>query len=133
MHDIIDQLQELSENVPVPLDLPSFEDLVEVEEQLLIGLPADLKEFLLHASNVIYGSIEPVTASDAYSHTYLPEVASYAWSIGLPRDQIPICQLGDSFYCIDQDGQVQYWEDGDFSNEVWESFWDWVEDVWLTH
>ncbi|MCL1141336.1 SMI1/KNR4 family protein [Shewanella gaetbuli] len=133
MHEIIDQLQEISETVPVPLELPTFEQLVEVEEQILIGLPTDLKEFLLHASNVIHGSFEPVTAADPYSHTYLPEVASYAWSIGLPREQIPICQVGDSFYCIEENGQVQFWEDGDFTDEVWESFWDWVEEVWLAY
>ena len=133
MNEIIEQLQELSETVPVPLELPTFEQLVEIEEQILIGLPADLKDFLLHGSDVIYGSIEPVTAADPYSHTYLPEVTSYAWSIGMPREQIAICQQGDSFYCIDEDGQVQFWENGDFKEEVWESFWDWVEDVWLNH
>ncbi|GGP55871.1 cell wall assembly protein [Shewanella algicola] len=131
MNEIIDQLQELSETVPVPLELPTFEQIVEVEEQILIGLPNDLKEYLLHASDVIYGTVEPVTVADPYSHTYLPEVTCYAWSIGMPREQIAICQVGDSFYCIDEEGQVQLWEDGDFDEQVWESFWDWVEDVWL--
>ncbi|MGL6013440.1 MAG: SMI1/KNR4 family protein, partial [Shewanella oncorhynchi] len=64
MHDIIEQLQERSETVPVPLELPTFEQLVEVEEQILISLPRELKEYLLYASDVIYGTIEPVTASD---------------------------------------------------------------------
>ena len=131
MNDIIDHLQELSETVPVPLDLPTFEQLVEIEEQILIGLPRDLKEFLLEASDVIYGTIEPVTASDPFSHTYLPEVTSYAWSLGLPRELIAICQIGDSFYCIDQEGQVMFWKNDRFSDQVWESLWDWVEEVWI--
>jgi hypothetical protein len=131
MNDIIELLQELSETVPVPLELPTFEQLVEVEEQILIGLPNDLKEFLLYGSDVIYGTLEPVTAADPYSHTYLPEVACYAWSIGLPRKQIAICQIGDSFYCIDEEGQVKFWKKGRFSDKVWESFWHWAEDVWL--
>lgn len=131
MNDIIDHLQELSETVPVPLDLPTFEQLVEIEEQILIGLPRDLKEFLLEASDVIYGTIEPVTASDPFSHTYLPEVTSYAWSLGLPRELIAICQVGDSFYCIDQEGQVMFWKNDRFSDQVWESLWDWVEEVWI--
>jgi len=118
MHDIIEQLQERSETVPVPLELPTFEQLVEVEEQILIPLPRELKEYLLHASDVIYGAIEPVTAADPYSHTYLPEVTCYA-------------QLGDDFYCIDQDGQVHFWQNGDFTDTYWESFWEWVEDIWL--
>ncbi len=131
MHDIIEQLQERSETVPVPLELPTFEQLVEVEEQILISLPRELKEYLLYASDVIYGTIEPVTASDPYSHTYLPEVTCYAWSIGMPRDMIAICQQDDAFYCIDQDGQVHFWKNGGFTDIYWESFWEWVEEIWL--
>ncbi|MBR9728507.1 SMI1/KNR4 family protein [Shewanella intestini] len=131
MNEIIEQLRELSETVPVPLTLPTFEQIVDVEEQILISLPNDLKEYLLFGSDVIYGALEPVTASDPYSHTYLPEVTSYAWSLGMPRDVVAICQQGEGFYCIDQDGQVSFWQDDDFSEDVWESFWDWVEAVWL--
>ncbi|WP_025820562.1 SMI1/KNR4 family protein [Shewanella marina] len=130
MNEIIEQLQELSETVPVPLELPTFEQLVEVEEQILIPLPGDLKEYLLDASDVIYGAIEPVTASDPFSHTYLPEVTSYAWSIGMPREMVAICQQGDSFYCISQEGEIFFWQDGEYT-EQWESLWDWIEDVWL--
>lgn len=130
MNEIIEQLQELSETVPVPLELPTFEQLVEVEEQILIPLPGDLKEYLLYASDVIYGAIEPVTASDPFSHTYLPEVTSYAWSIGMPREMVAICQQGDSFYCISQEGEIFFWQDDEFT-EQWESLWDWIEDVWL--
>lgn len=131
MHEVIDKLQELSEQVPVPLDLPDFDQLVEVEEEILIPLPAELKEFLLHASDVVYGTLEPVTAADSGSHTYLPEVAAHAWSLGLPRDLIPICQVGDDFYCISQEGEVFLWQDYELLEDSWESFWQWVEDVWL--
>jgi hypothetical protein len=131
MHELIEQLQDLNETVPVPLELATFEQLVEVEEQILISLPRELKVFLMEASDIIYGNIEPVTASDPHSHTYLPEVTCYAWSIGLPRALIAICQKGDSFYCIDQDGQVHFWKNGRFVGEVYESFWHWVDSVWL--
>ncbi|BDM65680.1 cell wall assembly protein [Shewanella sp. NFH-SH190041] len=131
MHEVIEKLQELSEQIPVPLELPDFDQLVEVEEQILIPLPGELKEYLLYASDVVYGSIEPVTAADPGSHTYLPEVAAYAWSIGLEREFIPICQVGDDFYCIDQQGEVLLWQDGELSEDSWESFWDWAQDVWL--
>jgi hypothetical protein len=131
MHELIEQLQALNEPVPVPLELASFEQLVEVEEQILISLPRELKVYLMEASDVVYGHIEPVTASDPQSHTYLPEVTCYAWSIGLPRELIAICQQGDNFYCIDQDGQVHFWKNGRFVGEVFESFWHWVDRVWL--
>ena len=131
MHDVIEKLRELNEDIPVPLELPDFDQLVEVEEQLLIPIPSDLKEYLLHASDVVYGSLEPVTASDPGSHCYLPEVAAHAWSIGVPRELIPICQLGEDFYCISQEGEVVFWQDGELCEDGWESFWHWVEQVWL--
>jgi len=131
MHDIIEQLQELSETVPVPLELATFEQIVVVEEEILMPLPGELKEYLLYASDVIYGALEPVTASDPYSHTYLAEVTAYAWSIGLSRELVPICQMGDDFFCIDQEGHVWLWRDGDIEEDGWESFWQWVEFVWL--
>ena len=34
MEDVIDLLHELAEDVPVPLDLPDEDDLVEIEEAL---------------------------------------------------------------------------------------------------
>ncbi|MEI6858492.1 MAG: SMI1/KNR4 family protein [Shewanella sp.] len=131
MHEIIEQLQELSETVPTPLELPTFEQIVVVEEEILMPLPAELKEYLLYASDVIYGTLEPVTASDPYSHTYLAEVTAYAWSIGMSREYVAICQQGNRFYCIDQEGQVMLWSEDDLESETWESFWQWAEEVWL--
>ncbi|QDO82879.1 SMI1/KNR4 family protein [Shewanella psychropiezotolerans] len=131
MHEIIEQLQELSETVPTPLELATFEQIVVVEEEILMPLPAELKEYLLYASDVIYGSLEPVTASDPYSHTYLAEVTAYAWSIGMSREYVAICQQGNSFYCIDQEGQVILWSEDELESETWDSFWQWAEHVWL--
>ncbi|MCH1926680.1 SMI1/KNR4 family protein [Shewanella sp. C32] len=132
MHEVIEQLQEQSETVPVPLELPSFEQIVEAEEQILLPIPAEVKEYLLYASDVIVGSIEPVTVADPNSHTYLPEVTAYAWSIGLPRHLMPICQLGDDFYCVNEEGIVYFWQDGFLDEDnAFESFWQWVEEVWL--
>ena len=83
--EIIDMLRDSNQPVPVPLDLPDEDVLVEVEEQILLPIPRDMRTYLLEASDVIYGSLEPVTAADPYSHTYLPEVAAVAWSLGEPR------------------------------------------------
>lgn len=98
MEEVIEQLRELNEPVPVPLELPDEETLVEIQEEILIHLPFELREFLLKVSDVVYGRLEPVTASDPQSHTYLPEVASVAWDRGLPRDLVPLCQDGRDYY-----------------------------------
>lgn len=133
MEEVIEQLRELNQPVPVPLELPDDERLVEVEEELFINLPFELREFLLTVSDVVHGRLEPVTATDPQSHTYLPEVAANAWDAGVPRDLLPICQDGRDYYVVDLENQVTRWdgEAGEMSDESWESVWHWVRDVWL--
>ena len=133
MEDVIDELRERNEPVPVPLELPDEETLVEIEEQLFISLPFELREFLLTVSDVVYGSLEPVTAADPQSHTYLPDVAANAWDAGLPRDMLPICQDGDDYYVVSIEDEVMLWdaETGEYSEQTWDPVWYWVRDVWL--
>ena len=133
MEEVIEQLREANEPVPVPLELPDEDQLVEIEEQLFINIPFVFKEFLLTVSDVVYGSLEPVTVTDPQSHTYLPEVAATAWDLGVPRELIPICQDGDDYYCVEEDGTVVLWcaEEELVTEETWESVWHWARDVWL--
>lgn len=131
MEDIIDLLREKSEIVPVPLELPDQDQLIAIEEELLLPIPRQMRQFLLEVSDVIYGRLEPVTAADPNSHTYLADVTATAWSLGVPRYLMPICEDGGDYYCVDQDGEVVLWRNGELTDETWESVWDWVEDVWL--
>jgi len=133
VEEVIEQLRELNEPVPVPLELPDEELLVEIEEQILINLPFELREFLLKVSDVVYGRLEPVTVTDPQSHTYLPEVASVAWSLGVPRELVPICEDRGNYYCVEQDGTVLLWdgEEEDLTDDSWDSVWHWVREVWL--
>jgi len=135
MEDIIDQLNELSERVPVPLELPEEDDILEVEETLLLPVHPSLRSYLLQASDTVYGSLEPVTVADPQSHTYLADVTAQAWDEGMPREYMVVCEVADGFYCINhEDGEMQFWHRhlGDFDTEQqWDSLWDWIEDVWL--
>ena len=131
MEDVIEELRERALTVSVPLELPDEDQLVEVEEQILVPLPWELREFLLQVSDVIYGSLEPVTVTDPHSHTYLPEVAANAWAMGLPRELIPICESGDEFYGISEEGEVVHWANGEVTDDSWPSIWHWARDVWL--
>ncbi|MDH4558825.1 SMI1/KNR4 family protein [Pseudomonas sp. BN417] len=133
MEEVIEQLRELNEPVPVPLELPDEELLVEIEEQLLINLPFELREFLLKVSDVVYGRLEPVTVTDPQSHTYLPEVAAVAWDLGVPRDLVPLCQDGRDYYLVDGEGEVLLWsgDEEELTDESWDSVWHWARDVWL--
>ncbi|MFL0811038.1 MAG: SMI1/KNR4 family protein [Agarilytica sp.] len=130
MEEILELLREQSASVSLPLDLPSEDDLVEIEEAILIHIPHDLRTYLMEVSDVIVGALEPVTAADPRSHTYLPEVAAQAWNQGMPRENIPVCEYGGGYACIGQDGKVYFWKNGE-QEEEWEDFWYWCRDVWL--
>ena len=131
MDEIIEELRAVNQPVPVPLELPDEDELVEVQEALFISLDKDFREFMLTVSDVVYGTMEPVTASDPSSHTYLPEVAATAWESGLPRDLVPLCEYRGSYYAVNEEGEVQLWESGVQSEERWETVWYWARDVWL--
>jgi len=133
MNEIADELRERAVDISVPLEKPEIEDIVKVEEQILIGLPAEMREFMMEVSDIVYGTIEPVTVMDPQSHTYLVEVAATAWDLGLPRHLIPICETNDGYYCIENDGEISFWNHTDFSDETWDSIWQWAERVWLNH
>lgn len=134
MEDVIELLREHAESIPVPLELPNDDDLLDIQEQLLLHIPYDFREFLLLVSDVVLGHLEPVTASDPHCHTYLPEVTATAWELGLPRHCLPLCQEGDNYYAVDPEGQVLFWSYAtqEFDEDLsWESVWHWARDCWL--
>lgn len=131
MEEVVEELRDCAETVPVPLELPDLDQIVDAEEEILIGLPFEFKMFELKVSDLVIGSLEPVTVADPSSHTYLPEVAAQAWNDGLPREFIPLCQMGNSYYCVDEQGTVKLWQDEEIQEEEWETVWHWARDVWM--
>lgn len=131
MEDVVDELRENAQELAAPLELPDEDMLVEIEEQILVPLPYEFREFLLQVSDVVYGSMEPVTVTDPNSHTYLPEVAANAWAQGMPRELIPVCEYQGEYYGISEDGEVVRWTDGEVTEDSWPSIWLWARDVWL--
>lgn len=131
MEEILELLRDSHQPVPVPLELPDDDTLILIEEELLLSIPRDMRSYLLEASDVVYGSLEPVTAADSHAHTHLPEVAALAWSHGVPRYLLPLCEDHGNYYCVDPDGEVLFWRAGELTDDSWDSVWQWVRDVWL--
>lgn len=132
MESIIEELRALNESIPVPLALPDMDDIIDAEEKILLSLDGEFRQFLLTVSDVVYGTIEPVTVADPNSHTYLPEVAAMAWSLGVSRELIPLCEDRGSYYCTNEAGEVILWKDGEVTDEEpWADVWQWAGGVWL--
>jgi hypothetical protein len=135
MEDIIHKLRESAAATAFPLELPTEDDLIEIEEALCTPLPDDYKVFLLEVSDLIVGRLEPATAADPSMHTYLPEIASRAWENGISRELLPFCEDGEDVYCITMNNRVIKAQMFDY-NEIdeedgWSSIWEWAELVWL--
>ena len=101
LSDVIDHLRLRAERVPRPLRLSTIAEVDSTEVQIGLPFPSDYRRFLLEASDVVLGTLEPATICDPASHTHLTEVVSSARAVGVPHDWIPICEDNADFYCLD--------------------------------
>jgi hypothetical protein len=127
------RLRELNEPVPKPGRLPTEAEVRAAEGKLHAKLPADLKRFLLEASDVVFSTLEPVTVTDPTWNTDLVHVAQAAWQkMGLPRNLVPICEDNGDYYAMSPSGEVRFWSHNDGKvTETWKDLATWIEEVWI--
>lgn len=127
------QLRKRNEKVPNPLWLPTEKEIDNFEEEYKIKFPKDYKSYLLTASDVILGCLEPGQIIDKKDeNTYLGNILKIYESFGLNSEYIPICNDNDSFYCIDKDSKIHL-IDSDLNNDsiVYEDLADWILNCWI--
>ncbi|MFO1021376.1 MAG: SMI1/KNR4 family protein [Planctomycetales bacterium] len=128
----IRKLRELNEPVPKPMRLPSPEEVDEAERELGIQFHPDYRHYLLEASDVVLGILEPATLTVPDDFTDLREVCKSAWeSYDVPRNLLPICEDNADFYCLNARGEVLFWSHNGLSEEKWPTLADWIEQVWI--
>ena len=128
---VIARLREVNQPVPRPARLPSQAEVAAAERELGITVHPDFAQYLLHASDVVYGHKEPATLSDPKAHTHLPDVSRRAWAVGVPKYLVPICEDNGDYYCVSSSGEVVFWSHNGASNERWRNIEQWISDVWL--
>lgn len=132
LEEVIKELRALNEPVPKPLRLPSPAEIAEIENRLRISFHSDYKSYLLKASDVVYGVLEPCTVTDKNDPTYLVSVAEDAWNLaGLPKDVLPICENNGDYYCMNSKGEIVFWSHNGISDEKWNNLATWIQDVWI--
>ena len=129
--EAIERLRGLNTPVPRPPRLATGAEVTAAESALSIQFPDDYRYFLLHGSDVVYGTLEPAVVTPDAGHLSLVEVAQNAWTAGVPKDLVPFCEDNGDYYCIRKDGRVMLWShDGMFSGE-WQDLAQWILDVWI--
>jgi len=132
LDEILLLLRSHNEPVPRPLRLPTNAEVDNAERQLAVRFHPDFRHYLLRASDVACGVLEPVTITCPESHTYLFQVAESAWTgYSVPRELLPICEDNGDFYCMNSAGEVVFWSHNGTTSEKWASLADWIGQVWL--
>lgn len=127
----IAELRERNEEVPTPARLPTEQEVDAMETELRFKFHPDYRKFLLQASDVTFGALEPATITDPEAHTHLADICESAWDeVELPRKFLPICEDNGDYYCIDKSGKVIFWTDGQ-TQESWKDLATWIEEVWI--
>jgi len=132
LSEVIAELRELNEPVPKPLRLPTEDEILAAESQLEIKFPADYRRYLLQASDVVYGSLEPAIVTPDAGHLSLRDMAETAWDeMEVPRELLPFCEDNGDYYCLNQAGEVEYWSHDGSTDEKWKDLATWIKEVWI--
>jgi hypothetical protein len=131
IEEAIERLRRHSEPTPNPLVLPTEQQVATIEEALGIRFRPDYRTFLLKASDVVFGSIEPATITSPESHNHLPKIIESARDFGVPDELFPFCEDNNDFYCLDTSGEVVFWSHDCSSDESWSDLAEWIELEWI--
>ena len=129
MDEVIARLKNLNESVPKPLRLPTEEEIRKVEKELGVEFHPDYRRFLLEASDVVYGVLEPATIPDDSGHTYIVHLAQEARALGVRTELVPIAGNNGDYYCMNNAGQVVFWSHEGATNEKWPNLAAWINEV----
>jgi SMI1-KNR4 cell-wall len=125
-------LKRLSGGRVTKVPLPDDQLLASYEKELGVAFSDDYKRFLKEASNVFFGTKDPLTVTE---HRVLRgEVADAlveARRLGVPHDWLPICEDNGDYYCLTPSGEVRFWALDGLTDESWPNLASWIEEVWI--
>jgi len=128
----IHELRCLNKPVPKPMRLPTPDEMDRAQQLLDVIFHADYRKYLLEASDIVYGTLEPCTVTSNGGHTDLITVARNAWSkVGVSKNLLPICEDNGDYYCMDTSGQIVFWSHDGATDEKLPDLATWINQVWI--
>jgi hypothetical protein len=132
LDQVLADLRKLNQPVPKPMRLPTAEEVSAVEKRLGITFHPDNRKYLLEASDVVHGTLEPCTITLPGADTDLAAIADSAWKEwGIPRELLPICEDNADYYCMNANGEVIFWSHNGLTDEKWPNLATWIRRVWI--
>jgi len=132
LSEVLIELRGLNEPVPKPLRLPTQDEVNAAEDHLGVKFPEVYRRYLLEASDVVHGSLEPAIVIPDAGHLSLAEIAETAWgAMEVPRNLLPFCEDNGDYYCLSQAGEVEFWSHNGATDEKWKDLATWIKEVWI--
>ena len=132
LSEVILELRELNEPVTKPFRLPTEAEVAAAEKRLNVKFHEDYRRFLLEASDVVVGTLEPAMVTPDCGYLNLVEIAEYAWDeMELPLTLLPICEDNGDYYCLNKKGEVEFWSQDNAPNQKWDNLAVWIKEVWI--
>lgn len=132
LDEVILELRSLNESVPKPRRLPTSTEVDAAEGRLGIRFHPDYRQYLLEASDVVFGTLEPATITNPGYFTDLLKISEVAWTkYGVPKTLLPICEFNADFFCMNDAGEVIFWSHNGWTTEKWPNLATWIKDVWI--
>jgi hypothetical protein len=123
------ELRRRNRPVPRPARLPTEGEVTAAETALGFTFPADYRCYLLEASDIVFGTIEPGRVTPDAGHQDLVRSATEAWDgWGVPHDWLPFCEDNADFYCLDGT-TVRFWSHYGQTDESWPDLATWIMEV----
>lgn len=121
------------------VQLPTTEEVQQIEHQLDVVFPPTYRTFLLEYSNISFGTFEMLRVNPSEEDSYLSiqnVVADARRYYHLPESLLPFLEDNGDYYCFNLEShapecQVVYWSHDGLTNEKWLNFLDWVEKCWI--
>lgn len=130
--ETIAELRSLNEPVPRPFRLPTEAEVRSAEARLGVSFPADYRRYLLEASDVAVGTLEPAVVTPDAGHLDLVSMAESAWDeADVPRDLLPFCEDNGDYFCLNARGEVVRWSHDGVADERWPDLARWIREVWI--
>ena len=129
---VISELRKLNQPVPWPSRLPTEGEVRAAEDQLGVSFHNDYRRFLLEVSDVVYGTHEPAMVTPDAGHRDLIQMAEAAWDEdGVPPNLLPFCFDNGNYFCLNEAGEVVYWDHNGPTDERWANLAAWMKQVWI--
>ena len=130
--DIISELRELNEPVPQPLRLPTEVEVNAAEAQPGVKFHPDYRRYLMEASDVVFGSLEPAIVIPDSGHLSLVDMVETARDeMEVPDELLPFCEDNGDYYCLNAAGEVEFWAHDGTTDEKWKDLATWIKEVWI--